>query len=186
MLVVVAVAVATAMTAGAALADEPLQAGIRPVDAFNYICLPCYGPYTTYPTAVAAFLAEVRRWQINPTGPLMTIYWNSPLEVRPEWLRWEIAYPVAEGKPSVGNLVVKRFTYPRIATATHRGPYLTTYRTVNALYRWIAARGIKTFGGPCVEFYPDRDSRTVPADRKTTLIAIPVRSNRSALFDEDR
>jgi len=159
-------------------AQAPIEAEVKEIDAFNYLCLPCTGPYTGLPAAVAGFLDRFRRLGIKPIGPLMTVYVNSPLVVKPAELQWEIAYPVSAGQQSVGELVVKRFAYPRVAQALHKGGYATTYTTINALYEWITARGFKTFGGPCVEFYLDADPARVPDAEKRTLVAVPVRTSR--------
>jgi|GEM_PF-3002919 len=155
-----------------------IEVEVKETDAFDYICLESTGPYTSYRARLSEFLREFVRLKIKPISPLMTVYWNSPLMVKTENLRWDIGYAVGEGYMNTGNLVVKRFAYPRVAVATHRGPYATTNRTITALYDWLRYRGIRTFGGPCVEYYLDDNPSTVPDERKTTLIAIPVQSSR--------
>ncbi|MBI4861096.1 MAG: GyrI-like domain-containing protein [Candidatus Riflebacteria bacterium] len=170
---------------GAAQALDPPERqsasfALEPVRGFNYLALECTGPYTGYPKALAEFKAELARWKIDPKGPLMTLYWNSPLFVAPAALRWSIAVPVAVGQRGRGRLVVRRFAYPRVAVAVHRGSYLTTYETLNALYSWIGRRGLKTFGGPAIERYADVDDVHVPVGEKTTTIWIPVRERPGA------
>ncbi|MBI4860656.1 MAG: GyrI-like domain-containing protein [Candidatus Riflebacteria bacterium] len=153
-------------------------ADVRPIKPFSYVCLPCTGPYTGYAEALKTFLDEVAKGGVRPTAPLMTVYWNSALQVKPEGLKWDIGYPVAEGTKSQGMLVVKRFPCPLVATTIHTGSYLTTAKTVAALYGWLRQQRIPPAPGPTVEHYLDPDPTAVPDERKRTAIWVPVRPRR--------
>ena len=150
-------------------------AGVRDVAPFDYVCRPRTGPYTAYAGEEAAFLAEFASQGLKATNVQFTVYWNSPLQVKPEALRWEIGFPVAARAKTSGSLLAKRFTYTKVAVAVHHGPYNTTFHTINALYSWIAAQGMRTIGGPCVEHYLDPEPDKVPDARKRTAVWIPVR-----------
>jgi effector-binding domain-containing protein len=151
-----------------------IAAEVRPVAPFSYVCRECTGPYAGYRTAQAAFFGELRQAKIQPAGPQLTLYWNSPVCTPPELLRWEIGFPVPSGTWGSGQLIVKRFTYPKVAATIHRGSYGSTHRTIHSLHVWIEAQGLKAAGGPCVERYLDADLAGVPEGARQTEIWIPV------------
>ncbi len=140
----------------------------------TYLALECLGPYTQFPEREKLFLSEFKASRQPAAGPEIAVYWNSPLYVTPDQLKWDIGYPVSANTKNAGALVVKKFPYQKVAAAVHVGSYLTTYHTINALYDWIAASGLKTVGGPCVERYLDPDPDRVPDAQKRTEILIPI------------
>jgi len=157
-----------------AMALPPINAEVKFVGPFSYIAIECGGPYTQFAAAEKAFLREFKASGIKPSGKEFALYWNSPLYVKPELLKWDIGYQVSSETKSMGRMLVKKFPYNKVASAMHSGSYLTTYKTINALYAWIAATGLKTVGGPCVEVYLDDDPDKVPDKMKRTDILIPV------------
>lgn len=144
----------------------------KQVPPFRYVCLPHTGPYADY----GKVLAQYRALAPKLKAPVMTIYWNSPLYVKPAELRWEVGQKLEAGEPTSfkAPLAVKKFGFGRVATINHTGSYLTTYSSINALYTWIEKNKEKTIGGPCVELYLDLDDEKVTADKKTTEIWIPI------------
>ncbi|MBI3039052.1 GyrI-like domain-containing protein [bacterium] len=152
-----------------------LDAMVKDIAPFEYVCREFTGPYTGFPKGEVAFLDEFKKSGIKATGPEVALYWNSPLYVKPEALKWDIGYPVAGGQKKKGNLTVKKFDFKKVAVATHKGPYATTYLTIGALYEWIAAKKLQTVGGPCVESYMDANPDKVPDDKKVTEIWVPVK-----------
>ncbi|NLI77430.1 MAG: GyrI-like domain-containing protein [Candidatus Riflebacteria bacterium] len=167
-----------AVTAAAQVPVAPrvpaIRAMVKAPGLSTYLALECTGPYTQFPAMEKRFLSEFKASRQPATGPEIAVYWNSPLYVPPEQLKWDIGYPVTANTKNAGTLVVKKFPYQKVAAVVHVGPYLTTYHTINALYDWIAASGLKTVGGPCVERYLDPDPDRVPDAQKRTEILIPV------------
>ncbi|MBI4861391.1 MAG: GyrI-like domain-containing protein [Candidatus Riflebacteria bacterium] len=155
---------------------EPVKiaAEVKTVEPFSYVALECSGPYTQYAQAEATYLAELKSSGIKTTGVQMTFYLNSPLYVKQEELKWDVGHQLAEDQAAAGKLTIRKFDFAKVAEATHRGPYATTYQTINALYAWIGQQGLKSAGGPCVERYLDPDPSKVPDDQKVTVIWIPV------------
>jgi effector-binding domain-containing protein len=144
----------------------------KQVAPFKYVCLEHTGPYVDY----AKVLAQYRKLAPKLKAPIQTIYWNSPLYVKPAELRWDVGQKLEAGDPTTfkAPLTVKKFAFGRVATTNHTGSYLTTYASINALYAWIEKQKEKTIGGPCVEIYLDLDDASIPADKKTTEIWIPI------------
>lgn len=174
---VLAVSLGTAFWADHGKAQDKapaISASVKEIAPFQYVGRPCTGPYTKFVEEEKAFLADFKKLGIETVGVEFTIYLNSPFYVKPEALKWTIGFPVAGTQKMVGNLICKKFKYPKVACAVHTGSYLTTYKTINALYDWIAIQKMKTVGGPCVERYLDPDPTKVPDEKKQTEIWIPI------------
>lgn len=170
-LAVLALCCGPLMAAGKAPA---IKAEIRKLSPFTYLCFEGKGPYAGIPEGENILLAEFSASGLKPADKEIAVYWNSPLYVKQADLRWDIGFPVSSGQKDTGRLKAKTFTFTKVAVALHVGSYMTTYRTINALYQWIARSGHKTVGGPCVERYLDDPGSTVPDARKRTEIWIPV------------
>jgi effector-binding domain-containing protein len=151
-----------------------LQVSVKEMAPFRYMCYEHIGQYREFPYAETAFLTEFRGSAVKPLGHQLALYWNSPLKVKPEDLRYDVGFPVAPNQLPVGNLKVKDFLYTRAASTIHVGSYNDTYQTTNALYQWIAFNGYRIIGGPCVEIYYDDNPQEVPDERKRTEILIPI------------
>lgn len=152
-----------------------IKAEIRNLSPFTYLCVEGKGPYTGIPAAEKTLLTAFASNRLKPSDKEITIYWNSPLYVKPEELLWDLGFPVAGNVKDVGGLKAKTFTFRKVAVATHVGSYLTTYVTINALYEWIARNNYQTVGGPCVERYFDAPDSTVPDAQKKTEIWVPIK-----------
>lgn len=168
-------AVMAAAQVPAAARVPAIGAVVKAPGLSTYLALECTGPYTQFSAREKQFLSEFKASRQSATGPEIAVYWNSPLYVPSDQLKWDIGYPVTANTKNVGALVVKKFPYQKVAAVVHVGSYLTTYHTINALYDWIAASGLKTVGGPCVERYLDPDPDRVPDAQKRTEILIPIR-----------
>ncbi len=152
----------------------PLKAEVVNVEPFSYVALENTGPYTEYAARQQTFYAEIARQDVKPIDVQFTLYWNSPLFVKPHELKWDIAFPVTSATKVAPPLVLKRFNHRQCAVAIHVGPYLTTVQTINALYSWLAAKGRKAATGPCMERYLDPDPAVVADSAKRTQILIPL------------
>ena len=151
-----------------------IKAEIRNLSPFTYLCYEGKGPYAGILEGERILLAEFAAAGLKPADKEITLYWNSPLYVKPADLKWDVGFPVPTNQKDTGRLKAKKYTYKKIAVALHVGSYLTTYITINALYEWIAKNGHKTIGGPCLERYFDDPDSTVPDAQKRTEIWIPI------------
>lgn len=172
---------ALTLTCTAACAQSPAPTSDAPAliggKNFRYAAIEHTGPYTDYPAVLREYRDAAQQAGLKLTAPVMTLYWNSPLYVAPAQLKWDVgqALGAKDVVPAKSILVTKTFNYPKLAAATHRGSYLTTYETINRIYDWIAAQKLATAGGPCVERYLDLDAPAVPAAQVATEIWIPVK-----------
>lgn len=152
----------------------PLEVQVVPAKPYSYVCLEHRGPYVDYLAVLAEYRRLLAQTPVRPSAPLMTLYWNSPLYTKPSDLVWDVGHALGSGAAVDAPLKVKKFPYRKLAVTIHKGSYLTAYQTINALYAWIAANGLKPSGGPCVEKYLDSSPLKVPDEEKRTEIQIPV------------
>ncbi|MBI2305298.1 MAG: GyrI-like domain-containing protein [Chloroflexi bacterium] len=135
------------------------------------------GPYSQIGAAMGQLLAAMRETGLEPVGPPSGVYFNSPKEVPPEELRWEIRCPVADTTPQAlpdqRGVAVKSVAEVEVVADIHRGPYQEVERTYQALYYWIEAKGYAIVGPP-EEVYLSNPDATPPQDLLTE-IRIPVK-----------
>ncbi|MFH1132189.1 MAG: 1-acyl-sn-glycerol-3-phosphate acyltransferase, partial [Pseudomonadota bacterium] len=82
------------------------KAEVQKIKPFSYVCYECQGPYAQFLEKEKAFLAEFNKSGIKASGPELSLYWNSPLFVKPEELLWDIGYPVSDKTKEKGSLKV--------------------------------------------------------------------------------
>lgn len=152
---------------------------IQKVEPFTYFCLPNKGPFSKLPEAIGKLMEESRLQNVVPQGPLMGIYHNSPGEVEPEELIWEIGFPVTPHALVQPPLEQKIWNFTEVATCLHVGPYEKTGETIVKMMQWLETNGYAP-AGPILERYLDMNPQEVkPQDLKTEIwIPCQKRHNR--------
>ena len=140
---------------------------------FTYAALECLGSYAQIPRKMGELMAEVQKQGLQmESGPSM-IYYNSPAQVKPEELRWDVCVPVLALEKVAAPLKKGEYKYPLVAELIHKGPYDSVSSAYPALMEFIARNGYAA-SGPICESYMDDPGSTKPEDCRT-LIVIPVR-----------
>ena len=91
---------------------------------FTYAALECLGPYTQIPQKLGELMAEIQKQNLEMQGEPSLLYYNSPAQVKPEELKWEIGVPVDASTqvaalnawPSPRPRTAARMCVPRLAT----------------------------------------------------------------------
>lgn len=154
-------------------ADQTFSPSVIKVTPFAYVCIPHQGPFTAIEEVIGALMAASQSQNIHPTGPLFGVFYNSPSEVKPEELVWEIGFPVTPQAVPESPLVKKVWDNKEVARAIHVGPYEKTGDTIMRLGEWIASQGYKP-DGPVFERYLDMNPNQDPSKLRTE-VWIPVR-----------
>ena len=148
---------------------------LKEITPFPYCCIAHRGPYTEISNKIAALMDATRMQNIHPSGLLFTVYYNSPEEVSPEELEWEVGFPVmAQVAQTREPLIRKQWLFTRVASAVHVGPYENVGETIMQMMEWMAGNNYVP-DGPVLERYlnmPTPD--TNPADYRTE-VWIPVK-----------
>lgn len=139
---------------------------------FAYVGLECLGPYTQISQKLGELVAEVQKQKLEMMSGPVIIYYNSPAQVKPEELRWEVCLPLDTLAPVAAPLKKGVYKHARVAEMIFRGPYESVGSAYPPLMEFIAKNGYAV-SGPACETYMDDPGSTKPEDCRT-LIVIPV------------
>ena len=142
---------------------------IQEVTPFVYVCISHKGPFSEIENVIGQLMMSFQNQNIYPGGPMIGVYYNSPDEVKPEDLQWEIGFPVTPQVMPQSPLEKKQWNFTQVATATHSGAYEKTGETIVKIYEWMEANGY-TQAGPLLERYLTMPTpETKPEDLKTEI-----------------
>jgi AraC family transcriptional regulator len=140
---------------------------------FTYVALECLGPYAQIPQKIGELVAEVQKQNLEMLGGPSMIYYNSPAQVKPEELRWDVCIPLHALEKVAVPLKKGEYKYPLVAEMIYKGPYDSVGSAYPALMEFIAKNGY-TINGPVCETYWDDPASVKPEDCRT-LIVVPVK-----------
>lgn len=125
---------------------------IKEVSPFSYVYVAHTGPYTEIENVIGKLMNATQSHNIFPAGPMIGVYYNSPEEVRPEELEWEIGFPIS-AQVNVGTpLKKKQWTFTSVVSAVHKGAYEETGKTITRMFHWMQEKGLIQ-AGPVLEKY---------------------------------
>jgi effector-binding domain-containing protein len=168
---------AIAMVPAASLgqgSDPSFSPSVIKVTPFAYVCIAHQGPYTAIEEVIRVLMTTSQSQNIHPAGLMFGVYYNSPSEVKPEELIWEIGFPVTAQAVPEAPLVKKVWENKEVARAVHVGPYEKTGDTLMRLGEWLASQGYKP-DGPVFERYLDMNPNQTDPAKLRTEVWIPVR-----------
>ena len=148
--------------------QEP-QTSIKEVGPETVAFVARKGPYSQMQEAMGGLMAMIEEQSLAMSGPPVGVYYNSPVEVPPEELLWEVCFPVSGAAEGEG---VKTLEAREVAAAIHRGPYHEVGATYEALTQWIAEEGYQ-IAGPAEEVYLN-NPQEVPPEELLTEVRLPV------------
>lgn len=92
---------------------------------------------------------------------MIGIYYNSPENVKPEELKWEIGFPITKGVSIRPPLELKVWNFTRVVSATHIGPYEKIAEIYPKIFEWMKKNNYR-IAGPIMERYFDNPATTKP------------------------
>lgn len=139
---------------------------------FTYVALECLGSYAQMPQKISELVAEVQKQGLEMLGGPATLYYNSPDQVKPEELKWDVCVPVHALEKVAAPLKKGEYKYPTVAEIIYKGPYASSGSAYPPLLQFIAKNGY-TVCGPVCETYMDDPASVKPEDCRT-LIVVPI------------
>jgi effector-binding domain-containing protein len=140
---------------------------------FTYAALECLGPYTQMTQKLGELMAEFQKQKLEMLGGPAAIYYNSPAQVKPEELKWDVCVPLNALEKVAPPLKKGEYKYPLVADFMYKGPYASVGSAYPALMQFIANNGY-TVCGPVCETYMDDPASVKPEDCRT-LIVVPIK-----------
>jgi AraC family transcriptional regulator len=131
------------------------------------------GPYELLPQTIGEVVGWVMNNGLTITEPPFGIYYNSPQEVPPEELEFEIGIPI-EGKGQDEGRVKIRDIPPHIVLSTiHQGAYNEVGPIYQKIMEYAEENGFQIVGAP-VEIYRNNPMEVASDEELITEIQFPV------------
>ena len=155
-------------------AVQDADVSLQQIEPFTYCCMPVKGSYAQIQEAIGKMTLAMEFQRVAPTGPLMGIFYNSPEQVDSPNLEWEIGFPVSPRQGIQPPLVLKEWTFTKVAVAMHKGPYADVGKTIVKIADWMAANGWAP-AGPMLERYLDMNPAAMRPEDLRTEVWFPCR-----------
>lgn len=130
------------------------------------------GPYDALPELFGEVVGWVMMKGLQITGPPFGIYYNSPEEVPPEELEYEVGIPFVGEAQEEGRIKIKKLPAQQVLSAMHKGPYDQVGPVFTALAEHAMKEGYEIVGAP-MEIYLN-DPMEVPESELLTEVQFSV------------
>jgi effector-binding domain-containing protein len=145
---------------------------VQQIEPFAYVCLEQKGPFEKMGDAIGGLLQEMKAQNVVPAGPLIGVYFNSPDQVRPEDLKWEVGFPVTSQALIQPPLQKKEWNLTQVVASLHQGPYDKVGETIEKMMVWMETNGYIP-AGPFLERYMDMNPDELKPEQLRTEVWIP-------------
>lgn len=156
----------------AAQTEEPGSVAITKVAPFSYACLPFTGSYDSHEVVIGSLMEAAAAQGFELVGPMLGIYYNSPMDTPEDSLVWEIGFEVPDSMEVAEPLVVKKWLFTKVAKAMHTGTYETVDQTYPTIFEFITKKKLMP-AGPTMERFLS-DPLLVAPEELQTEIWVPV------------
>ncbi|HLP57417.1 MAG TPA: GyrI-like domain-containing protein [Candidatus Deferrimicrobium sp.] len=155
-------------------ADETVQSPkVKEVEGSWYAYMEFTGPYNDMQNQINKFIAEFFGQKLNPAGPSLSLYFNSPSQVKkPEELRWAFGFivsPETAPKEPIKKMELKK---QKAVVYLHKGPYTNLPKSYKIASEFLKDNGYR-IAGPIAEKYLNNPMEVTPENLQTEII-IPV------------
>lgn len=154
-----------------------IQVSVKKTEPATVAFISCKGPYTQMNEVFAKLFGRMGKEGLAPAGPPQGVYFNTPGEVPPGELLWEIRCPiagdVAQKSPDAEGFGIKKVESAEVAATIHKGPFGEVGQTYGVLASWIGENGYQ-IAGPSQEVYLSEPGKTSPQEL-ITEVRFPVK-----------
>ncbi len=130
------------------------------------------GPYDTMTQKIMEYVQVFFEQGLTPSGPLYSVYYNSPSDVKPEELKWACGFAVTKSSEVKEPLIKKEINLKSVITYLHIGSYDKFPEVYEKLMKYAADNGYKIIF-PTYERYFNSPMDTKPEELRTEIL-IPV------------
>ena len=145
---------------------------LKEVTPFIYCSIRHKGPYSDIETIIRQLMMASRNQNIFPAGPLIGVYYNTPDQVKPANLEWEIGFPITPQVLPQPPLEKKQWNFTLVVSTVHVGPYEKTGETIAKMQEWMKANNLAP-SGPLLERYLTMPTPETKPENLKTEIWIP-------------
>lgn len=151
----------------------------KDVSPFTYCSMRHKGPYSQFEPAIRSLMQNIQRQNVQPAGPLLGIFYNSPQDTEPQNLEWEVGFPITPQSLVQLPLEKKQWSHTFVVSAVHVGSYETTQETYTQMFEWMETRHL-TPKGPVLERYINMPGQTGSGGEARTEIWIPCQKSQAS------
>jgi effector-binding domain-containing protein len=144
------------------------EISVKEVVPFTYCAIFHQGPFTEIESVIQRLMTEIHTQGIIPQGPMIGVYYNSPEEVKPDELKWEIGFPVAKETNTKEPLELKEWNFTLVISAMHIGPYEKIAEIYPKIFEWMKKNNYRIIG-PIMERYFDDPSTVKPEELRAEV-----------------
>jgi effector-binding domain-containing protein len=126
------------------------------------------GGYEKIPELIAETVQWVTDKGLNMTGMIYGAYFNSPEDVPPEQLRYEIGASFEGNAEDEGKVMVKIIPEHSVIATLHKGPYTEVGPVIRELAGYADKNGYDIIG-PVTEVYLNDPNETEPGELLTEV-----------------
>ena len=152
-----------------------IKVDIKRIEAQTVAYADRKGPFDLIGGVIGELFAWIGKKGYMPAGPPGGFFFNTPDQVTPEELLWELYCPLAgevpTTEPGAEGIGVKKLEPREVAVTIHKGPMEKIGQLYPDFVSWIAANGYNIVG-PAEEIYFS-DPQT-PPEEMITEIRFPV------------
>ena len=130
------------------------------------------GGYENIPRLIAEVVEWVMNKGLNMTGMIYGAYFNSPEDVSPEELVYEIGASFEGSANDEGNVQVKIIPEHTVLAAMHKGPYTEVGPVIHGIAEYAVKNGYDIIG-PVTEIYLNNPNE-VPENELIIEVRFPV------------
>ena len=130
------------------------------------------GSYDNIPELIAEVVQWLMDKNLNMTGMIYGAYFNSPEDVPPEELRYEIGASFEGSAQDEGKVMIKIIPEHTVIAAMHKGPYTEVGPVIHGLAEYAAENGYDIIG-PVTEVYLNNPNEVDP-EELLTEVQFPV------------
>ncbi len=151
------------------------QVEVKAVTPFRYAALEMKGDYAQHGEAFQRLYELAARQNLGYPNEVIGIYFDDPMQVPAEDLRWLLGFALSEGQQAQEPLVEKRYDYPMIAQIVYRGPYTEEMSSAyQELMSFVMSNGY-SIAGPVMQKYIGMPTMNSQGQWSGTLeISLPV------------
>lgn len=145
---------------------------IKDMEPFWYAAMEFEGSFTQMEKNVGIFMQEFFKQGLTPGGPVLGIYYNDPMQVKEEDLKWAIGFPIAADAAVQEPLKKVQTKFKKAAVYLHIGPYEQLDKAYAKVMKYIDDNGYKMIM-PTYDRYLNNPNEVKPEELKTETI-VPV------------
>lgn len=142
-------------------------------ESFTYVYLSCQGPMEKMPAEISRFIPLFFQQGLQSTGPLLSVYFNSPAEVPEDQLRWRVGFPVYGEVAVEQPLETDRYQEKKVLEYLHEGSYDQLPDVYRRIQAYLQSNNME-YVLPTYEFYLNDPSQVAAVDL-LTRIEIPIK-----------